>query len=93
MGSMEAHIVFDNPGRLPESPKSFEQRHRDDAATLSSNHQHNFLDICAVPSNWRDCPACRECKQALVLYLGQPFKNYAVNVCRLSGQQKAVLTG
>ena len=93
-GSKEVHIVFDNPGRLPESPKAFERRRRDDAATLSSDHRHVvFSDTCVLPSNWRDCLNCRQCKRSLVLYLGQSFKNYAVSVCKLRGQQKVVLAG
>ena len=55
-GCNEVHVVFDNPGRQPNSPKSFEHRHRDDTASLSSDHKHvTFSDICSVPSKWRDC--------------------------------------
>ena len=62
-GCSEVHIVFDNPGRQPNSPKSFECKCRDDTASLSSDHKHvAFSDACSVPSNWRDCLACRECK-------------------------------
>ena len=93
-GCKEVHIVFDNPGRLPESPKSFERRRRDDAATLSSDHRHTaFSDACALPSNWRDCLNCRQCKRALVVYLGQSMKNHAVTTCKLRGQQNVVLAG
>ena len=38
-GCNEVHVVFDNPGRQPNSPKSFERRRRDDTATLSSDHK------------------------------------------------------
>ena len=93
-GCSEAHIVFDNPGRQPNSPKSFERKRRDDTATLSSDHKHiAFSDECPVPLNWRDCLACRECKRALVLYLGQSFKHLSVGTCKLRGNQKVVLAG
>ena len=83
-GSKEVHIVFDNPGRLPDLPKAFERKRRDDAATLSSDHVHvAFSDTCTVPSNWRDCLSCRQCKRTLVLYLGQSFKNITESTCRL----------
>ena len=42
---------------------------------------------------WRDCLACRECKRALVLYLGQSFKQFAVGTCRLREHQKVILAG
>ena len=93
-GCNEVHIVFDNPGRLPDSPKSFERRRRDDAATLSSDHRHAaFSDTWALPSNWRDCLNCRHCKRALVVHLGQSMKNHAATMCKLRGQQKVILAG
>ena len=86
--------MFDNPGRLPDSPKAFERKHRDDAATLSSDHVHvAFSDTCTIPSNWRDCLSCRQCKRTLVLYLSQSFKNITESTCRLRDQQKVVLAG
>ena len=52
-----------------------------------------FSDTCPVPStcNWRDCLACSECKRALELYLGQSFKQLAVDTCKLRDHQKVVL--
>ena len=93
-GCNEVHVVFDNSGRQPNFPKSLERRHRNDTAPLSSDHKHViFSDACFVPSNWRDCLACRECKRASVLYLGQSFKQLAVDTCRLREYQKVVLAG
>ena len=43
--------------------------------------------------NWRDCLASRDCKGALVLYLGQSFKRFAVGTCRLREHQKVILAG
>jgi hypothetical protein len=50
-GCSEVHVVFDNPGRQPNSPKSFERKRRDDTASLSSDHKHlTFTDTCPLPS-------------------------------------------
>ena len=88
------HVVFDNPGRQPNSPKSFERKRRDDTASLSTDHKYlTFTDTCPIPYKWRDCLACRECKRALVLYLGQSFKQFAVGTCRLREHQKVILAG
>ena len=93
-GCSEVHVVFDNPGRQPNSPKSFERKRRDDTASLSTDHKHlTFRDACPIPSKWRDCLAGRECKRALVLYLGQSFKQFAVGTCRLREHQKVILAG
>ena len=44
-GCNEVHVVFDNSGQQPNSPKSFERRRRDDTASLSSDHKHvSFTD-------------------------------------------------
>ena len=87
-------VVFDNLGRQPNSSKLFERKCRDDTASLSSDHKHvTFSDACPVPSKWRDCLACRECKRALVLHLGQSFKQFAVGTCRFREHQKVILAG
>ena len=94
IGCIEVHVVFDNPGQQPNSPKSFERKRRDDTASLSTDHKHvTFSDACSVPSKWRDCLTCRECKGALVLYLGQSFKQFAMGTCRLREHQKVILAG
>ena len=51
----------------------------------------SISDACPVPSKWRDCLACRPCERALVLYLGQSFKQFAVGTCRLREHQKVIL--
>ena len=38
-GSSEVHVIFDSPGRLENTPKYYEQKHRDSkAAVAASNH-------------------------------------------------------
>ena len=77
-GSSEVHIIFDTPGRLQNTPKYFEQKHRDSKATVSTNH------VCAevtshtvIPrKQWREIHLinnCRECKRNLVIFLGNYF--------------------
>ena len=36
-GCKEVHVVYDNPGQQPNSPKSFERKRRDDTAS-STDH-------------------------------------------------------
>ena len=91
-GAKEVHIVFDNPGRQPLSPKSFERRRRDDTGTLPSDHHHaQFFDDSEIPPKWRDHLQCRECKRHLVEYLGKSFMQHAPHILR--GSQKVVLAG
>ena len=86
------HVIFDNPGRQPNSPKSYERSRRDTTFTLSADHRHvSFSDVCAIPSKWRDHLSCRTCKCALVLYLGQSFLDHMP--CLLRGEQKVIIAG
>ena len=39
-GAKEVHIVFDSPGRIPHTPKAFEQSRRDTEHPTSPDHQH-----------------------------------------------------
>ena len=74
-GSKEVHIIFENPGRIPESPKQFERTRRDDCATVISNHVcSEITNTSQIPSKWRDnFINCRNCKRKLVLFLTNYF--------------------
>ena len=48
-----------------------------------------LTDTCSVPSKWRDCLACRECKRALILYLDQSVKHFAVVHVGLENTKKS----
>ena len=88
----QVHILFDNPGRLPNSPKAFERKRRDSERTVSSDHKHMcFSDACAIPSNSRDCISCRSCKWALLLYLGECFLQNALATCKMKHYQQFVV--
>lgn len=91
-GSFEVHIVFDNPGRQPHSPKAFERLRRDDSNSLPPDHVHfSYTDTCPPPSNWREYLSCRKCKRDLVLYLGASLMQYSASMVRR--QQKVILAG
>ena len=91
-GVIQVHILFDNPGCIPNTPKAVEQRRRDSAHALSPEHQHyEVFDSAAVPSNWRDCLHCRSCKRRLVLYIGETFPKTAPDF--LLGPQELVIGG
>jgi len=37
-GSQEVHMIFDNPGRLPQTPKYLERKRRESLATVTAGH-------------------------------------------------------
>jgi len=72
----EVHVVFDNPGRLQNSPKYFEQRRRDANAKVVSDHCcDDFTQSTKIPpGKWREqFLNCRVCKRNLVKFLGTHF--------------------
>ena len=75
-GAMEVHIIFDNPGRLGNTPKHFEQLRRDAVRKTSVDHYCDDLQAnTKIPSgNWQDnIVGCRDCKRRLVTFLGSFF--------------------
>ena len=71
-GALVVHIVFDNPGGLPESPKALEQSRRD-SAKLENHQCMLFTSTSSIPEQWEKMLACRTCKSALTSYLGRQF--------------------
>lgn len=74
-GSIEVHIIFDNPGRLSNTPKYFQQLHM---AQITVGHCCNDLSAGTrlEPSKWRkDFINCRVCKCNLIIFLGRYFLN------------------
>ena len=62
-GAKEVHVIFDNPGRQPCSPKAVEQSRRDAVHELPADHQHGqFTDSSSIPAKWREYLHCRTCK-------------------------------
>ena len=74
-GCSEVHVIFDNPGRQPSTPKYFEHMRRDTSAVLSIDHHCGPMNnTTVVPKQWReDLLNCRDCKRNLVKYLTQYF--------------------
>ncbi len=74
-GSEEVHVVFDNPGRLQNTPKYFEQARRDTTAKVVEDHCcDDMLPTTKVPKRWREnLLHCRTCKRALVRVLTEYF--------------------
>ena len=74
-GSREVHVLFDNPGRLENTPKYFEHMRRDASAKLVDDHCCDaFTKTTKVPRKWREgLLNCRECKRSLVKFLTNYF--------------------
>ena len=47
-GAKEVHIIFDNPGRLPQTPKYFERNRRDSQARVIVGHVYVMLSQIAA---------------------------------------------
>ena len=70
-GAKEVHVVFDNPGSMPESPKENEQARRDthssnppsDHTCFVMNHEMN------IPDKWKTILECRKCKSNPTSYV------------------------
>ena len=68
-GVMEVHVVFDDPGRHPMYPKSFEHKRRDKQAT-PDDHSHVLLESrLPTGKSWSSLLKCRECKRNITTAL------------------------
>ena len=68
-GAKDVHVVFDDPGSLPNTPKQFEHLRRDQQH-LKEDHSCMELSLDGlIPKNWREnILSCRKCKQRLVVF-------------------------
>ena len=81
-GCNEVHVLFDNPGRLKNTPKFFEHVRRDATAKVSINHCCDELNSNTklLQGKWREgLLNCRYCKRRLVIFLGNYFLSNASN--------------
>ena len=72
-GTNENHVIFDNPGQIKNTPKSFEQKRRDAKAIIVNDHCCDDLtsNTKSFPGKWRETFLnCRECKRNLVKFIG-----------------------
>ena len=80
-GAMEIHLVFDDPNRIEEHPKSIERSRRDDHT--SDNHKHlKFSDDMKIPKKWTEIVNCRQCKRQLIIYMGECILVHVIQLLR-----------
>ena len=74
-GANQVHVIFDNPGRLHQTPKYFERKCRDATASITTGHMcDEFQATLRIPSKWRaDVINFRTCKRNLVTFLTNYF--------------------
>ena len=90
-GSWEVHLLFDDPGRLLDIPKQYEQSRRDQISASSDHVCHVFFNDAEVPAKWKEILKCRACKRSLTVYLSDFFTE---NIRPFLGEsQKYVTSG
>ena len=53
-GEKEVHVIFDNPGRLQNTPKHFEHKRRDGSAKVIAHMCEEITNSTLLPhKNWR----------------------------------------
>lgn len=72
-GSDEVHLIFDNPGQLKNTPKSFEQARRDATAIVIEGHQcTEFNQDTKLKGKWRETVInCIQCKRQFAKLFSQ----------------------
>ena len=72
------HVIFDNPGRLNNTPKYFEHKRRDPSVMIRTDHYCDSISSTTmIPKKWREnLLNCRKCKRSLVKYLTHFFLHY-----------------
>ena len=91
-GTTEVHLLFANPGRQRENPKTFERNGRDTAASLPANHIcFVFAEETHLPSKWHETLKCRKCKWEITVFLA----SYILNTIQptLMNDQRFVTAG
>ena len=79
-GSEEVHVIFDNPGRLADTPKYFEQKRCDTVTQVPLEHYCDDLQGTTriQYGKWRgNFLNCCECKRNLVRFVGKYFLDNA----------------
>ena len=71
----EVHIIFNTPGRLPNTPKCFEQQRRDKNANVSNQHHCDKIEAKTKIPKGKWIESCDVCKRFLILFLGKYFLN------------------
>ena len=88
------HVIFDNPGRLSQTPKLYERKQREDSATIATAHTRDKIHgSMSIPSKWREnLINCRTCQRSLVILLSSYFLQH-ISKCLLHDQTFLVAGG
>ena len=87
-GVREVHILFDNPGALPETPKEIEQKRRDEHNKSQSHTCVQLQHSQEIPHKWRELLSCRKCKRNLTIYIATAMLESAPGF--LTGEQEFI---
>ena len=81
-GSKEVHLIFDDPGRHPNSPKAFERARR--SAQAETTHSCiTFNEAIPTPKRWQESIlTCHRCKRGLVSFLATYLVDHISNSLR-----------
>ena len=80
-GANTVHVIFDNPGRLSQTPKQYERERQDNSASIATGHTCDDIHgSLSIPSKWREnLINCRTCKRSLVVFLSNFFLKHTSN--------------
>ena len=91
-GAKEVHVLFDDPGSIPNTPKQFEHLRRDQQHLKEDHSCIELSSDTLIPKNWRESIlSCRKCKRALVVFLSKFFLSTMPQ--NLAPNQKFVTAG
>ena len=74
-GATEVHLLFDDPEYQAQSPKYFEQKHRDLCNPTPVDHWCSSFtsDMVISPKSRENILSCRKCKRNLICFLSLYF--------------------
>ena len=88
-GTIEVHLIFDNPRRQNFNPKQYEQARR---YNKNTKHEHQSFDPNSnIPQRWDEYLQCTTCKRSIVEAIGLHFlqKGHLL----LVNQQQLIIAG
>ena len=68
-GALEVHLIFDDPGRFPTSPKAVPERQRRYQSTNADHTHYNFREQLPNTQKWKKAMECTKCKHQLAMHL------------------------
>lgn len=67
-GALEVHLIFDDPGRFPTSPKAADRQRRYQSTNADHTH-YNFREQLPNTQKWKTAMECTKCKHQLAMHL------------------------